>query len=340
MNKIFFSFIMLSFFFCDAQAPSGINYQAAVRDADGILYDNQNVKVYFRLVVLETGNIVWEETHDIQTNEFGVFNTIIGFGESTSLGTALEFEEIDWSEGSMYVKVDVDFDNEGPQSPVSFGESQLLSVPYALYANSSGNHYWSVNDGVISPQDENLSINLSATDTQILSDFIEIGHSNSVVNTNSEIHFFNNNNLTMEIADEEINTYVQINSVDPINPSHLVTKNYVDSRDDDIVLQMNNAFEENINFFQNQINTLDGQVIDLAENVNQNTQAYYTLQDVLSANDQSLQDQVDLVSSILQTLEDNINTNVALQNQVDDIQIQINNLSIIIEELQEIIIGE
>ena len=144
----------------------------------------------------------------------------------------------------------------------------------------------------------------------------------------------------MEIADEEINTYVQINSVDPINPSHLVTKNYVDSRDDDIVLQMNNAFEENINFFQNQINTLDGQVIDLAENVNQNTQAYYTLQDVLSANDQSLQDQVDLVSSILQTLEDNINTNVALQNQVDDIQIQINNLSILIEELQEIIIEE
>ena len=86
MNKIFFSFIMLSFFFCDAQAPSGINYQAAVRDVDGILYDNQNVKVYFRLVVLETGNIVWEETHDIQTNEFGVFNTISVISLSSFIG--------------------------------------------------------------------------------------------------------------------------------------------------------------------------------------------------------------------------------------------------------------
>ena len=50
------------------------------------------------------------------------------------------------------------------------------------------------------------------------------------------------------MSNGEINTFVQINSLDPINSSHLATKNYVDLRDDDIILQMNSAFEENINF--------------------------------------------------------------------------------------------
>ena len=63
--------ILLGSFFVQAQAPHGINYQAAVRDSDGILYDNDELTVYFKLIVLETGNIVWEEVHSVQTNDFG-----------------------------------------------------------------------------------------------------------------------------------------------------------------------------------------------------------------------------------------------------------------------------
>ena len=339
VNRFLFFILIISSIFMQAQSPAGINYQAAVRDSNGILYDNHNLTVYFRLIVLETSNIVWEETHNIQTNEFGVFNAIIGFGQSTSLGTANEFQNINWNEGSMFMKVDIDFDNEGPELPVNFGESQLLSVPYALHANSSGSNHWSINNGSIEPND-NLSINLSSSDTHISSDLIEIGIDNSVTNFNSEINFFYDDNLIMQFVDGEINAYEQINSIDPINNSHLATKNYVDYRDDDIVLQMNSAFEENINFFQTQINTLDIQVADLEENVNQNSEAYYTLQDMLSANDSNLQDQVDIISSILQTLEENINTNISLQNQLDDMQNEIDNLSIIIQQLQEIIIEE
>ena len=62
--------------------------------------------------------------------------------------------------------------------------------------------------------------------------------------------------------------------------------------------------------------------------------------DVLYTNDQNLQDQVDLASSILQTLEDNLNANISLQNQVDNMQNQINTLSIAIQQLQELIIEE
>ena len=144
--------ILLGSFFVQGQAPHGINYQAAVRDSDGILYDNDELTVYFKLIVLETGNIVWEEVHSVQTNDFGVFNTIIGYGESTSLGTSNNFEDVNWGEGSIFIKVDIDFDNEGPAQAVTFGESQLLSVPYALYSNSSGNNHW-----------ENFRRNYSAT---------------------------------------------------------------------------------------------------------------------------------------------------------------------------------
>ena len=334
--------VISGMFFSNSQAPSGINYQAVVRDADGVLYDNQNLTVYFRLIVLETSNIVWEEKHNIETNEFGVFNSIVGFGESTFLGTASNFEDVNWGEGSMFMKVDIDFDNEGGQPPVSFGESQLLSVPYALYSKSSGDHHWALNDdGVIEPATENAIINLSFENTQISSDFIHLGNENTIINNQfSEISFLENNNLLIQMSNGEINTFVQINSLDPINSSHLATKNYVDLRDDDIILQMNSAFEENINFFQSQIDILDTQVINLEQNVNDNSQAYYTLQDILYANDQSLQDQVDLASSILQTLENNINANISLQNQVDNMQNQINTLSIAIQQLQELIIEE
>ena len=37
--------ILLASFFVQAQAPHGINYQAAVRDSDGILYDNDELTV-------------------------------------------------------------------------------------------------------------------------------------------------------------------------------------------------------------------------------------------------------------------------------------------------------
>ena len=332
-----FLVIILGCFFSQAQAPPGINYQAAVRDSDGILYDNDNLTVYFRLITLETGNIVWEEVHNVQTNDFGVFSTIIGYGDSTSLGVFNNFEDINWGEGSIFMKIDIDFDNDGPSQPVSFGESQLLSVPYALYSNSSGNNHWEIIDGTIEPQ-QDLSINLSSDNTHITSDNILLGgENNSIINVVGDVQFYNNDDLLLEFINGEINSYQQINSVEPSFNSHLTTKNYVDSRDDNIVLQMNSAFEENINFFQSQINSVTNQVSSIEENVNQNSEAYYSLQDILSANDENLQEQVDVISTILQTLEDNINTNLSLQNQINEIQIQINSLTNSIQELQDTI---
>ena len=68
-----------------------------------------------------------------------------------------------------------------------------------------------------------------------------------------------------------------------------------------------------------------------------NSEAYYSLQDILSTNDNDLQEQVDVIATILQTLEDNINTNLLLQTQLNDIQIQINSITNSIQELENTI---
>ena len=57
---MYYKIILLLFFISSlvfSQAPQGINYQAVVRDADGLLYDNQELTVIFKLIVLETGNV-------------------------------------------------------------------------------------------------------------------------------------------------------------------------------------------------------------------------------------------------------------------------------------------
>ena len=90
--------------------------------------------------------------------------------------------------------------------------------------------------------------------------------------------------------------YQQINSVDPtiIKQYH---KNYVDSRDDNIILLQ---CLKKILIFQTQIGILTNQVSDMEQNVNQNSEAYYSLQDILSTNDKK---QVDIIATILQTLK-------------------------------------
>ena len=140
--------------------------------------------------------------HNIQTNEFGVFSTVVGFGESTFLGSVSDFELIDWSEGSVFIKIDIDFDNDGPEPPISFGESQLFSVPYALFATSSGDQYWHIENGVIEPDNEMLSINLNSADVDISSDNINIGNTNTMINFHfSQMDFWKDNELFIAFND-------------------------------------------------------------------------------------------------------------------------------------------
>lgn len=116
-----------------AQAPSQFNYQGVARDNDGNVLENQAIGLQIDLhQSTATGTIVFTETHATSTNSFGLFNINIGNG-SAQLGT---ISGIDWSSGPYFSEVSLDI--TGDINYQSMGTSQLLSVPYAMYAETSG----------------------------------------------------------------------------------------------------------------------------------------------------------------------------------------------------------
>ena len=117
-----------------AQAPQGFNYQATVRNTTGELIINSNV--YFKFNVIQgsqTAVPVFTETHYVPTDDLGQVTLIIGEGTANT-GV---FSEIDWSLGSYYLGIELSIN--GDNGYVAMGTTQLLSVPYALYAANSGN---------------------------------------------------------------------------------------------------------------------------------------------------------------------------------------------------------
>jgi hypothetical protein len=114
-----------------AQAPQGINYQAVVRDAGGNELANQAVSL--RMTILENNTTtVYQETHSAITNGFGLVNIVIGQGTATQGA----FNAIDWSTGNYFAQTEVDV--TGGTNYALMGSQQLMSVPYALYAESAG----------------------------------------------------------------------------------------------------------------------------------------------------------------------------------------------------------
>lgn len=122
-----------------AQIPKGLNYQAVARDNDG--YPISEKEVMLEITILsgsDEGTKVWQEIHDITTNEFGFFAVIIGEGNSTTVGSLASFEKINWSDNKYYMQARVDFGvEEYGNGLVDMGAVQLLSVPYALLADSA-----------------------------------------------------------------------------------------------------------------------------------------------------------------------------------------------------------
>jgi hypothetical protein len=131
MKKLFTLFALIVLTTINAQAPQGFNYQAIVRNSSGQLLVNQIVLVKFKILQNSaTGNIVYSETQTANTDDLGQINLVVGQG-TASTGT---FSAINWGGGSYYLGIEL---NTGT-GYVAMGTTQLLSVPYALYALNSG----------------------------------------------------------------------------------------------------------------------------------------------------------------------------------------------------------
>jgi hypothetical protein len=114
-----------------AQAPQAMNYQGIARSIEGKALANKSLKLHISIIDgKDNGETVYSETHVITTNQFGLYNLKIGEGKPLS-GL---FENIQWQLHNKYIKVEL---NENG-TLVDLGTTQLLSVPYALYAEHSG----------------------------------------------------------------------------------------------------------------------------------------------------------------------------------------------------------
>jgi len=114
-----------------AQVPQAFQYQAVARDAEGRPLPEQTVSI--RLSVIpgsETAESVYSEIHTTETGSFGLVTLHVGGGENVTG----DFSSIDWSTSPIYLKVEMD--PSGGNDFADMGTSQLLSVPFALYAPS------------------------------------------------------------------------------------------------------------------------------------------------------------------------------------------------------------
>jgi len=129
---------VILFLFCItisfAQAPKGINYQGAARDNEGKPYASKTISV--RISILKnsaTGEVEYSETHKPQTNQFGLFTLVIGQGTKLTG----DFAFISWAIGNKWLQIEMD--PNGGSSFTLAGTQQLMTVPYAFYAEYAGN---------------------------------------------------------------------------------------------------------------------------------------------------------------------------------------------------------
>jgi hypothetical protein len=117
-----------------AQAPEKMSYQAVLRDASNTLLTNQEVGMQISILQsTATGTAVYVETQTVTSNINGLVTLEIGTGSVVSG----DFTTIDWSTDNYFIKTETD--PAGGTTYTITGTSQLMSVPFAMYAKTSGN---------------------------------------------------------------------------------------------------------------------------------------------------------------------------------------------------------
>ena len=139
MKKIFLFLLtsVISFSSFAQNLPQGIAYQAvAVKEGpysvagenpQAIYWSNKDIKVLFTILDQYPNPMdTYQEFHSVTTDDYGVFNLIIGQGTVISG----DFETIPWELGTAHLRVEIDFDNDDSYTITSF--ERFWSVPYAF----------------------------------------------------------------------------------------------------------------------------------------------------------------------------------------------------------------
>lgn len=171
MKKIFIAVLtVLTYVITNAQSPNLISYQAVVRDATNNLLSNQGVGV--QISVLKnaiSGSVMYSESYSITTNENGLLTIDIGAGNITT-GS---LNSIEWGDGTYYIKTEIDPANLGGTNYSITSVAQLLSVPYALYANTT--------DSLIGVNKEDIASKMELDDLRMALENYQISKGDLVI---------------------------------------------------------------------------------------------------------------------------------------------------------------
>ncbi|WP_373826226.1 hypothetical protein [Bacteroides heparinolyticus] len=140
-----------------SQTPEKMSYQAVIRNSTGELVTSAPIGMQISILQGSTnGDAVYVETQVTNTNNNGLASIEIGAGNTISGN----FESIDWANGPYFIKTETAIETPLDNYTIT-GTSQLLSVPYALYAKTAGNvpvgihsgdmQYWNGSEWVIIP---------------------------------------------------------------------------------------------------------------------------------------------------------------------------------------------
>lgn len=131
-----------------AQPPPAMNYQLVAKDPLGNVAKNR--KIYTKIIIYQKAPIpvggvqVWEESHVTNSNDDGVFTVVIGRGTKSAATTLLDIGKIDWADGPFFLNTKVAVEPSVPaawwvaaDNYLDMGTTQMLSVPYALFAGNA-----------------------------------------------------------------------------------------------------------------------------------------------------------------------------------------------------------
>jgi len=160
MKKIYlltvlFCFTLVSLF---AQSPNSFKYQAMVRnDMDEVLSE-QTVGLRLSLRAGDAmGNVEYSETHSPTTSSKGIFSLNIGTGQ-VETGS---FLNLDWANEEYWLEVEMDI--AGGSNYKYMGTSQLVSVPYALHAQTVSDK----NDADADPANELQQLSFNSNNNEL-----------------------------------------------------------------------------------------------------------------------------------------------------------------------------
>lgn len=145
MKKLLFVFAMMVAIATHAQNSGlGFNYQAVVRNANGVLLADTTVNLRISLYPGQQASTpTWVETHAVHTDFSGCFGITVGKGERDNNSIVQNYSDVNFSAIYYWLKIEV---LEG-ETYREISYSQLPSSPYAEVAYNA----FAIPAGVIVP---------------------------------------------------------------------------------------------------------------------------------------------------------------------------------------------